>query len=238
MQIIILAAGRGIRISSMTNDRPKTLIEINGRFILDYILRALESIKYSEVIIVGGYKIEKLRESLAAAQYPKIRLIENSDYLRGSILTILAAKKYITEDFLILNADHIIPQALLKKIAQENRGITIGCDFDRKLGADDMKVKLNEKKELVAMDKQLIDYDCGYIGMTYCSSSAKDDYFKTLDDILRMDEGESKNVEFVINTLAKTKSVRACDLSNVGWLEIDTDEDLQNAHSKINNLPI
>jgi len=236
MQIIILTAGRGIRISSMTNNRPKTLIEIQSRPILDYILSALQSINYSEIIIVGGYKIEKLRDFLASASYPKILLIENSDYLKGSILTILAAKKHIHEDFLLLNADHIIPAELFKKMVQEKSGITIGCDFDRKLGHDDMKVKLNDRKQLVAMDKQLIDYDCGYIGMTYCSSSLKDVYFKVLEDILLMNEGETKNVEFIINTLAKTQSINICNLSNVGWLEIDTNEDLKNARSRITFL--
>ena len=95
MQIIVLAAGRGVRISSMTNSRPKTLITIQDRPILDYILSALQSIDYTEIIIVGGYKIEALQAFLDMIPYKKIRLIENSDYLKGSILTILAAKKYI-----------------------------------------------------------------------------------------------------------------------------------------------
>ncbi len=238
MQIVILAAGRGIRISSMTNSRPKTLIEIQGRPILDYILSTLQAINYSEIIIVGGYKIGKLQAFLQTRSYQKIRLIENNDYLKGSVLTILAAKKYIKEEFLLLNADHIIPAALLKKMSQEKSGITIGCDFDRKLGPDDMKVKLDSKKHVSTMDKQLIDYDCGYIGMTYCSFSMKDFYFEALDTILKMNDGEAKNVEFIISTLAKTQSINICDLSNVGWLEIDNNKDLQTARSKINHLPI
>lgn len=60
MKAIILAAGRGSRMKSLTDDRPKCLVELRGKTLLDWQIEALRQAGISEIAIVTGYKRELL----------------------------------------------------------------------------------------------------------------------------------------------------------------------------------
>ncbi len=60
MKAIILAAGRGSRMKSLTEERPKCLVELAGKALLDWQLEALREAGVSEIAIVTGYKRELL----------------------------------------------------------------------------------------------------------------------------------------------------------------------------------
>lgn len=65
MKGIILAAGQGTRLSPLTDDRPKCMVEYNGKPIIDYILESMNRCGVDNIIIVDGYKNEVLREYLS-----------------------------------------------------------------------------------------------------------------------------------------------------------------------------
>lgn len=60
MKAIILAAGRGSRMKDLTDERPKCLVELRGKVLLDLQLKALREAGISEIAIVTGYKRELL----------------------------------------------------------------------------------------------------------------------------------------------------------------------------------
>lgn len=60
MKAIILAAGRGSRMKNLTNERPKCLVELHGKSLLDWQLKALLEAGITEIAIVTGYKREQL----------------------------------------------------------------------------------------------------------------------------------------------------------------------------------
>lgn len=60
MKAIILAAGRGSRMKNLTDDRPKCLVELRGKALLDWQLEALRAAGVTEIAIVTGYKRELL----------------------------------------------------------------------------------------------------------------------------------------------------------------------------------
>ncbi len=60
MKAIILAAGRGSRMKDLTDDRPKCLVELRGRALLDLQLEALRASGIEEIAIVTGYRRELL----------------------------------------------------------------------------------------------------------------------------------------------------------------------------------
>lgn len=60
MKAIILAAGRGSRMKSLTNEHPKCLVKLRGKTLLDWQLDALRDAGISEIAIVTGYKRELL----------------------------------------------------------------------------------------------------------------------------------------------------------------------------------
>ena len=60
MIAIILAAGRGSRMKSMTDERPKCLVEVKGRTLLDRQINAIKTAGIKQISIVTGYKRELL----------------------------------------------------------------------------------------------------------------------------------------------------------------------------------
>lgn len=60
MKAIILAAGRGSRMKDLTDERPKCLVKLRGKVLLDWQLEALREAGISEMAIVTGYKRELL----------------------------------------------------------------------------------------------------------------------------------------------------------------------------------
>lgn len=62
MKAIILAAGRGSRMKNLTDERPKCLVELRGKTLLDWQLQALREAGILEIAIVTGYKRELLND--------------------------------------------------------------------------------------------------------------------------------------------------------------------------------
>lgn len=60
MKAIILAAGRGSRMKNLTDQRPKCLVELNGKPLLEWQLGAIRQAGINEIAVVTGYKRELL----------------------------------------------------------------------------------------------------------------------------------------------------------------------------------
>ena len=72
MKAIILAAGRGLRMRDLTDERPKCLVEMRGKVLLDWQLEALRGAGVSDIAIVAGYKSELLsNRGLVEFQNPR-----------------------------------------------------------------------------------------------------------------------------------------------------------------------
>ena len=81
MQAIILAAGMGKRLGNLTKDNTKCMVKVNGIPLIDRVLGQLSHFPLSKVILVIGYKGEKLKEYLGFDyQGLPIQYIENSIY--------------------------------------------------------------------------------------------------------------------------------------------------------------
>ena len=60
MRAIILAAGRGSRMETATSDKPKCLLEIKGKSLIQYQIEALEAAGVNKIALVTGYLAERL----------------------------------------------------------------------------------------------------------------------------------------------------------------------------------
>lgn len=233
MQAIILAAGMGTRLGDITTDRPKALVQVAGRELILRVMDFLDHPAITERIVVTGFESEHVEEFLKKHGLD-VKIIRNPNFKDGSIRSIEAALPHTKGDFLVMNSDHIYPRRMMAKILKQWQGLSAVCDFDRTLGADDMKVKLGQDKKLKLISKTLSDFDCGYIGMTFCGSSALASYREGVK-MARAKMGDSCAVESVLAWLADNgHCANICDASGMRWLEVDTKEDLAAAEEAIN----
>ncbi|OGZ95158.1 MAG: hypothetical protein A3I44_03665 [Candidatus Sungbacteria bacterium RIFCSPLOWO2_02_FULL_51_17] len=117
MKAIILAAGRGVRMLPLTKTIPKTMVPVAGKPILRHILEAFPR-KVDEVIIVIGYKGEKIRRAFGRMWHGKsIRYVEQKK-LNGTAGALLCARHLIAhgERFIIIYGDEIPTRGEMKTL--------------------------------------------------------------------------------------------------------------------------
>ncbi|HBF13338.1 MAG TPA: hypothetical protein DDW49_08165 [Deltaproteobacteria bacterium] len=232
MNILILAAGMGVRLGNI--DQPKSLVSLKGKSLLVHLLDGLRSFFDGTIYVVGGYCIDQL--ALVTQKDSSIKLLSNTHYSRGSILSLLAAKEFLNDSFFLMNADHLYSPRILGKIfsLQKNpENIRILCDHDRALTQDDMKVKLNAKGNVQAISKTLSDFDLGYIGCSFIPKDRLSLYWETAMEVLKT-KGDKVAVESVIQALSdRGEDVCPLDVSGSYWIEVDTPEDRAKAEQTL-----
>lgn len=116
MVAIILAAGYGTRLYPLTLNKPKALLEVDGKSILDRLVSKIDSIKEcKEIIIVTNEKFHKNFETWAksASYSPRIEVINDgtkaNEARLGAIgdINLVLKKKDIKEDLLITASDNL-----------------------------------------------------------------------------------------------------------------------------------
>ena len=60
LHAIVLCGGRGMRLRPLTEDLPKPLVPVRGRPIIDYIIDHLTASGVSNIMLAGGYLVDKL----------------------------------------------------------------------------------------------------------------------------------------------------------------------------------
>lgn len=123
---MIIAAGRGSRLKNETDDLPKTLVEVAGRPMLEWILEAFASagLARKDVVFVCGYKADVIK-----ARYPEFTYVTNHDWQNNNILlSLLMAREYLSGGFVSTYGDIVYEGAVVQKLLQSPADIALGCD--------------------------------------------------------------------------------------------------------------
>lgn len=116
MQAVIMAAGEGKRMRPLTLLKPKPLIEVAGKTILEHVLDVLPS-EIDEVIIVIGYKGDMIQKHFGDSYKGRPLRYVHQWMPAGTAHALSLARPFLTGKFLMLNADDILgPEALVEAI--------------------------------------------------------------------------------------------------------------------------
>jgi glucose-1-phosphate thymidylyltransferase len=119
VQAVILAAGIGARLSPLTSVIPKALLPIANIPLIDYVLDSIQRVGIREIIVVTGYKgptIVKYLETPREDNITEIRCVKANEYKAGPLYSLLAAERFVKDDFLLVPADLILDQRILTKL--------------------------------------------------------------------------------------------------------------------------
>jgi len=230
-QCLILAAGNGSRIASLSGGIPKPLVPFRGVPLLEHVMTSAQEAGTNQFVIVAGYRADSIRRWLTTRSpgNSSITLVENPEYQKSNGVSALAAKEKLHEPFLLLMADHIFEpataKALLEQPLEDNEVIlavdtNLDCVFDLE---DATKVK-REGNHIVDIGKNLHSYDALDTGMFLCTP--------TLFDRL---ESAKKNGDCSLSDgmrqLARERKLRAFDIGDGHWLDVDTPEAFAHAEN-------
>jgi choline kinase len=232
MQAVLLAAGLGSRLGTLTAQLPKALIPVGGTPLLAYAVRFAQAVGARDITVVGGYGYELVAAEIARRALP-VRLVENAAFRDGNLVSLMTARPYIDGEFLLMNIDHIYRPGVAALAAVPADDVTAFIDTDRVLGDDDMKVERDAAGRVHKIAKTLATWDAGYVGMTKVPASALPRYWATADAALA-EEGRAIHVERVLARLVASAAPPVCrDISGHGWLEVDLPEERERAEEAL-----
>lgn len=225
MKIIIAAAGRGTRMQDLTKDQPKHLIKVAGKPFLFYLLENIKQAGYSEIIVIGGYLIEKIEDFLNT--YDKnIKLINQHEAIQkgyyGTACPVNSAKEIIgQENFIFIPGDNLYsPEDLKKFSGLEDDYNYLGAAIHPQPQYYGVVKKQGEYLE------NIIEKPVEYISDLINTGLYKftPEIFTKLEQIKISPRGEYELTD-AINLLAKEKKVKVVQLQDY-WYDFGKPEDI------------
>ena len=175
MKCLIIAAGKGSRLRQRGDCKP--LVPILGLPLIERVIRAAIEAGADDFFVITGYREELIRSFLAdLAERLGICItpIFNEDWEKQNGLSVLKAKAYLQEPFLLLMADHLFDPSIACELMERplSEGeIALGVDGDTRNSLIDMKdvtrVKTNGGK-IIDIGKDLTDFNGFDTGIFWC----------------------------------------------------------------------
>lgn len=119
MQALILAAGMGKRLKELTKDSTKCMVSVNGKTLIERMLFHLDGLNLKQIIIVAGYKAERLISFINSLDIktPITFVINDIYYKTNNIYSLFMASNYLLkDDTLLLESDLIFSDGVLRKV--------------------------------------------------------------------------------------------------------------------------
>ena len=127
MKGIIIGAGRGLRLMPETEDLPKCMMDsIGGQRVLDWILDSLMHAGINDIVFIGGYHIDKVRQN-----YPQLRFYYNTEWAENNILeSLMYAAPEMDTTFVVSYSDIIYQRSVAQQLMKTNTEIALVVDRD------------------------------------------------------------------------------------------------------------
>ncbi len=230
MKAVLLAAGRGSRLHSLTQSTPKPLVTVGARTCLDIALESLAAVVDS-IVVVTGYLGDKIGTHLE--RHPPsvpVQVVVNPKPEQGNLTSLAAARALIEDDgFVLTNADHLFPSNFFSDHFVTDVNIAIAAQNDRPILDDEMKVEV-VAGHLREISKTLTTYDGAYIGTTRIPARHSSAYWAAFDRVKEVIDPARACVEDVLQALAHSETPpHVTWVNNLQWFEVDTLEDLGKA---------
>jgi choline kinase len=232
MKAIILSAGQGSRLGHLVDDRPKCLIDFNGRSLLDRQLDTLEANGVHEAVVVTGFHDELVDQALGRRSGgPRVRTIFNPFFkVADNTGSLYMAREELAGDCLVWNGDTLVSNALMKRVVDHDRpGICVTIDRKPGYDEDDMKV-VEQGGRLTAIGKRIADgVNAESIGLLAFRAGGAERFRKAIEHALRTPEGTTIWYLRVIHHLAQEQEVWTLDIEGEEWGEVDFPPDVEAA---------
>jgi L-glutamine-phosphate cytidylyltransferase len=237
---IILAAGEGTRLRPYTLARPKCLVEVEGKSLLDRQLAVLMAEGVTDVAIIGGYKGDMLRrDGIALHLNPRY-------YETNMVWTLFCAEEELEGGALLCYGDIVYSRQTLQALLAAPGDIAVTVDLDweafwrtrnedplgdaetLKLGADGRILEIGQKP------KSLAEIEGQYMGLIKLSAAGAAHLRKVFHDSRGEGSLSGKPLDKAYMTdLLQAMIVLGYRVDSVpiygGWVEVDTVSDLESA---------
>jgi choline kinase len=233
---LVLAAGAGRRLRPYTDTLPKALVPVDGETtIMDISLRNLAAAGLSEVTIVVGYcagAVEERVEGFEQKYGVKISLVHNDKAEEwNNAYSLWLARDHFAHGALMVNGDTVHPVGVEHTLlAKRGPSILLAVDTVKKLADEEMKTVFNADGQLTKITKLMEPSEAygEYIGANIIEASAAGKLADALKATFEKDPNQFYEDGFQLYA-DRGNEVRAAEIGEVSWVEVDNHEDLAKA---------
>lgn len=233
---IFLAASRGAELKELTEDRPKVLIDINGKPLIEQSIDSFYDHDIKDISIVTGYKKE-------AFKFQNIKYIHNENYENTSELSSLfLARKEILENCVISYGDILYRKYILSRLLEEKGDITIVVDAmvenrDPSYSGDFVICSREHTKNFAEASAELKEIKFGraaemketqgeWIGLIKTNKVGSEVLSKTLNELSTTADFNKLKLPDLMNVLLAKKVKINVMYIDGHWMDVDTYADV------------
>jgi choline kinase len=228
---VILSAGKGSRLLPLTADRPKCLIQLSGKTLLDWQLDALQAKGIGDILVVTGFR-DHLVDAVAGRRAGVRTLFNPFYHVADNLGSVWMARFEFDRDLLLLNGDTLVSPALLERVLAADSGpIAVTIDEKEDYDSDDMKV-LREGDRLLRIGKALAPgrYNAESIGLIAFRGPGPKLFIDAVERMIRAADGTRLWYLRAIDALARAGTeIHAVSIRGEEWQEVDFSEDFEKA---------
>lgn len=237
MQAIILAAGMGTRLGSLTAENTKCMVKVNGVTLIERLLFQLETFHLQKIVIVTGYMGNKLREFVATLGIrTKIIFVDNPVYDRtNNIHSLFLARNYLLEeDTMLFESDTIFEDKVIESLYSDKRETLALVDkYESWMDGTVVRISANDEILDVIQGKEFNFSDRGLyyktVNVYKFSRTFSEQYYVPFLEAYIHAVGNSVYYENVLKilTMLDNTGIHAKRLCGEKWYEIDDIQDLE-----------
>jgi 1L-myo-inositol 1-phosphate cytidylyltransferase len=233
MRCLIVAAGQGVRLREKGEIKP--LIRIKEVPLIEHVIERARSAGLEQFYVVSGYRGDELRTELGAFSAREricITHIVNEDWDRANGVSVLKAKPYLNEPFLLTMCDHLIDPDILRDlmsgpIAADAVTLCVDFNIDNPLNdpQDVTRVKCAGGR-IEHIDKAIRDFKAIDTGVFLCGP--------IIFDALEASQAEGDDsISGAMNVLARWGKARTFDIQDRVWVDVDDPAAFEKAENLI-----
>ncbi len=230
MKAIILAAGQAMRLRPITEKLPKTLIDIDGKTILDHQIEALTKAGVDSIVFVVGFEKEQIMAHVQK-HYPDLNItfVESKDYKTTSAAySLWCARDHLSGPTLYLNSDALCHPDIIARVVHDPRG-TITAVRKTPWNEEQVNMEITPEGKLVEIGKHVpADRSYGeFVGVTKFDDAFCTFLVDTLDQFVQEGNLQAFAADSINGAIRKGGEGHILDVSDLEAIEIDTPEELE-----------
>ena len=230
---VILAAGMAKRLRPLTDTKPKCLLTVGARTLLQRTVDAILATGIDELVVVTGYRAEMIRDFLTT-HYPdlKIHFLHNADYEHNNNIYSLWMSGQVVRGkaFLLMDSDILCdPKAIAAVASQPESALALSR---HELGEEEMKIVVDADNRITEISKtcRVEDAVGESVGIEKMTADYSEALFTELDQMIEQEGLIDIFYERAFERLIpQGHSFKVVDTTDFFSYELDTPEDFQKA---------
>ena len=239
---VILAAGMAKRLRPLTDTKPKCLLKVGNRTLLERTVRAMQQAGITEFVVVTGYRGDQIRsflenlEPLDNLEKPTFHFLHNADYEHNNnIYSLWMAGEVVRgKDFLLMDSDILCDPAAVVAIAkQEESALALNR---HECGEEEIKVIVDANNRITEINKTCNPKDAigESVGIEKMTAEYSTALYEELDQMITKEGLIDVFYERCFERLIpQGHTFKVVDTTDYFSYELDTPEDFQRAQELI-----